>query len=132
MSYDVNLAPFGWYIGSCLLRFIELEADNNYDLEARFMSWENTVIVEAANIEEAYEKIDAIGIENSYPYKGGPTGIPVKWEYLGITELPPIYDELEDGAEVMWGERHPRKLKNLKRRVVTKEEFLNRKWMSEK
>ncbi|MEM1426897.1 MAG: DUF4288 domain-containing protein, partial [Cyanobacteria bacterium P01_H01_bin.130] len=110
-----------------LCRFIELEADNNCDPETRFLSWENTVIVQAANIGEAYEKIDAIGVDQSYPYQGGPTGIPVQWEYLGITELLPIYDELEDGAEVMWAERRPRKLKNLKLRVVAKEKFLNRK-----
>ncbi|MEM1425292.1 MAG: DUF4288 domain-containing protein [Cyanobacteria bacterium P01_H01_bin.130] len=127
MSYDVNLAPFGWYIGSYLCRFIELEADNNCDPETRFLSWENTVIVQAANLGEAYEKIDAIGIDHSYPYQGGPRAIPVKWEYLGITELLPIYDELEDGSEVMWAEHHPRKLKNLKRMVVSKGALLSRK-----
>ncbi|MEM6501357.1 MAG: DUF4288 domain-containing protein [Cyanobacteria bacterium P01_C01_bin.89] len=127
MSYDINAAPYGWYIGSYLLRFMELEADNNHDPEARFLSWENTVIVQAKNIEEAYEKIVAIGIGFTEPYKGGDQGVPVQWEYLGMTDLLPIYDELEDGAEVMWLPRHPRKLKNLRRLVVEKEVFFNRR-----
>ncbi len=27
--YDKNVSPVGWYYGSCLLRFVELESDDN-------------------------------------------------------------------------------------------------------
>jgi hypothetical protein len=40
-----------------------------------------------------------------------------------LTELLPIYEELEDGSEVMWAEHAPRKLKNLKKMVRTLDEF---------
>ena len=115
--HDKNVSSVGWYVGSYLIRFVELEEQGNYDLERRFHSWENTVLVKAKNLEEAFEKIEKIAKSDTEPYKGGPQGVPVQWIYEGITELLPIYEELEDGAEIMWCERKPRKLKNLKKLV---------------
>ena len=51
------------------------------------------------------------------PYRGGEKGIPIQWVFEGVTELLPIYEELEDGSEIMWAEHSPRKLKNLKKLV---------------
>jgi hypothetical protein len=115
--YDKNISPVDWYVGSYLIRFIELEEKGNFDLERRFHSWENTVIVNARSLDEAYKKIEDIAKSETKPYKGGSEGVPVQWVYEGITELVPIYEELEDGAEIMWCERKPRKLKNLKKLV---------------
>ena len=120
---DKNISPVGWYVGAYLLRFIELEDKDNFDPERRFLSWENTVIVKAKNLDEAYKKIEKIGKSDTKSYKGGPEGVPVKWIYEGITELLPIYEELEDGSEIMWGERKPRKLKNLKKLVYKLADF---------
>ncbi|GHA16375.1 hypothetical protein GCM10008090_27730 [Arenicella chitinivorans] len=111
---DKIISPVGWYIGTYLARFIEIEDENNDDPETRFATWENTVIVKAPTLEEAFEKIERIGIEHAEPYKSRETGVPVQWEYLGIIDLLPIYEELEDGSEVMWASNHPKKLKNLK------------------
>ncbi|MEZ5496152.1 MAG: DUF4288 domain-containing protein [Gammaproteobacteria bacterium] len=111
---DKNISPVGWYIGSYLIRFIELDEEGNDDLEKRFLSWENTVIVKAESMGEAFAKIETLAKENEEPYLGGPEGVPVQWVYEGITELLPIYEELTDGSEVMWGEHHPRKLKRLR------------------
>ncbi len=113
-SHDKNTSPVGWYIGTYLIRFIEIDEKGNDDLENRFYSWENTVIVKANTMEEAFDKIEEIAKSEEEPYKGGPNGVPVQWIYEGVTELLPIYEELEDGAEVMWGEHKPRKLKNLR------------------
>ncbi|BFM12681.1 hypothetical protein R50072_28340 [Simiduia litorea] len=111
---DKNISPVGWYIGTYLSRFIEIEDKQNDDPEARFATWENTVIVKALTLEEAFTKIEKIGIDHAEPYKGGETGVLVQWEYLGIIDLLPIYEELGDGSEVMWASNHPKKLKNLK------------------
>ncbi len=115
--YDKNLSPVGWYVGSYLIRFIEIEEKGNFDPERRFISWENTVIVKATNMDEAFQKIEKIAKLDTNPYKGGPEGVQVQWIYEGITDLLPIYEELEDGSEIMWGKRKPRKLKNLKKLV---------------
>ena len=120
---DTNLSPVGWYVGSYLLRFTELNKPNNNDPEAKFQAWENTVIVKAKSFDEAYEKIVKIGKSESKPYKGGIEGIPVQWVFEGVTELLPIYEDLEDGAEIMWREHNPKKLKNLKKCVRDKDEL---------
>jgi hypothetical protein len=121
--YDKNKSPVGWYVGSYLIRFIEIGDKDNFNPEARFLSWENTVIVKANDLDEAYKKVEAIGKSETKPYKGGPKGIPVQWVYVGITELLPIYEEIEDGAEIMWGKHQPRKLKNLRKRVYKIKDF---------
>lgn len=122
--YDKNVSPVGWYVCSYLLRFVELEWEHKNDPEAKFLSWENTVLVRAFSIEEAYEKTVTIAKECIEPYKGGDGGVDVQWVFEGLTEVLPIYEEIEDGAEIMWTERHPRKLRNLRKLVHEKHEFL--------
>src|SRR6185503_20197472 len=102
MSFTNSISPVGWYVGSYLIRFIELDAANNNDAEERFHSWENTVIVKANDFKEAYEKVLKIAEATTTPYRGGDNGIFVQWVFEGITDLLPIYEELEDGAEIMW------------------------------
>jgi len=110
---DKNISPVGWYVGTYLARFIEIEDESNSDPEARFATWENTVLVRASTLEEAFEKVEKIGVEHAEPYTGGETGVPVQWEYVGIIDLLPVYEELEDGSEIMWASNNPRKLKNI-------------------
>ena len=117
MVYDKNKSPVGWYYGSYLLRFVELDDVKRNNPERRFASWENTVIVEARTLNAAFAKVEKIGKAASKSYRGGTNGIRVRWEYLGITDLVPIYEQLEDGAEIAWTERWPRKLGILKKIV---------------
>ena len=120
---DKNISPVGWYVGSYIIRFIELSEEGNEDLENRFLTWENTIIVKASNLEEAYDKVVKVANEATTPYKGGPDGVPVQWVLEGVTSLLPIYEELEDGAEIMWAEHNPKKLKNIRKMVTPKEGF---------
>ena len=119
MKIDPHISPVGWYVGSYLIRFIQVEDENNSDEESEFLSWENTVIVKANSLEEAYTKVKEIGKEHDSPYKGGKEGVRVNWIYEGVTSLLPIYEDLEDGAEIMWTERE-----NLKLRIT--DEWSNR------
>jgi hypothetical protein len=123
MAHDKNTSPVGWYVASYLIRFIEIEDTRNNDLEQRFLTWENTVIVKASNLQEAYDKVLIIANETTEPYRGGPLGIPVQWVFEGVTELLPIYEDLEDGAEIMWAKHAPRKLKNLRKAVRGRGDF---------
>ncbi len=124
MARDKNISPVGWYVGAYLLRFIEVNEPSNEDDEERFLSWENTVIVKAENMDEAYDKIEKIAKESTEPYLGGTDAIPVQWVFEGVTELLPIYEELEDGSEIMWAEHKPTKLKNLRKMVRRRGEFV--------
>lgn len=118
-----NISPVGWYVGTYLIRFIELEALDNDDLDKRFLSWENTVIVKAKDLDEAYDKLVAIAKETTHPYKGDSKGTPVQWIFEGVTELLPIYEDLEDGSEIMWTEHNSKKLKTLRNRIKRRGEF---------
>ena len=121
---DKNISPVGWYVGSYLIRFTEIGDGDKNNPEKKFLSWENTLLVEAKNLKEAYSKVEVIGREDEDPYKGGIDGVPVQWVYEGITELLPIYEEIKDGAEIMWGEHNPRKLKNIKARCKVEADFM--------
>jgi hypothetical protein len=121
MPHDKNVSPVGWYLGSYLLRFMELRDQDRNNPEKRFLSWENTVLVKARSIEAAYTKVVRIAKQNAKPYRGGSEGVPVQWEYLGVTEILPIYEKIADGAEIAWAERAPRKLKHLKCLVKSKD-----------
>lgn len=124
MTYDKNRSPVGWYLGAYLLRFVELSDPQQNDEECRFLSWENTVLVRANTMKQAYAKVERIGKQASKPYRGGSEGVPVQWEYIGVTELLPIYEKIEDGAEIAWRERAPRTLRKLKELVGPIESFI--------
>ncbi|MGZ8217091.1 DUF4288 domain-containing protein [Methylomagnum sp.] len=123
MSYSKNISPVGWYLASYLIRFIELADEGNDDPENRFITWENTILVKAENLDEAFDKTVQFAMECTEPYKGGPNAIDVQWVFEGVTELLPIYEELADGSEIMWADHNPRKLKNIRKLVRQKGEF---------
>ena len=121
--YDKNISPVGWYVGSYIIRFIELNENSNDDLEKKFLAWENTKIIKASSLDEAYDKLVKEAQSETEPYKGGKEGVPVQWVFEGVTELLPIYEELGDGAEIMYREYNPTKLKNLRKRVKEKSDI---------
>ena len=120
---DKNTSPVGWYVASYLLRFVELDRKDIDDPEAKFMSWENTVLIKANDLDEAYDKTVRIAEESTEPYNGGPNGVDVQWQFEGVTQILPVYEQIEDGAEIMWAEHAPRKLKNLRKCVGEKGAF---------
>ncbi len=124
MTKSKNISPVGWYVGSYLLRFIELAEPGNNNLKKRFLTWENTVIVKARSLNRAYDKVVALAKQHTKPYKGGPSpGVEVRWVFEGVTELLPIYEKLEDGAEIMWAEHAPKTLKKIRSRAKKKIQF---------
>ena len=123
MTHSRNVAPHGWYIASYMLSFIEVAEEGNDDLERRFVTWENTILVKAHSMNEAYEKAVKVAMKETEPYKGGSSGIDVQWVFEGVTDLLPIYGELADGAEIMWAKHAPRKLRNIRLRARTKDEL---------
>jgi hypothetical protein len=125
MTQSKNVSPVGWYVGSYLLRFVELEKITIPT--SRFLTWENTTIVKARTLNEAYDKVVRIAQGHTKPYKGGIKGVPVRWLFEGLTELLPIYEKLEDGSEIMWAEHSPRTLKNIRSSGKTKKQF-HQKW----
>src|SRR5688572_22272985 len=113
-----DVSPVDWYVGTYQLRFIELGDKGNEDLIRRFLTWENTVLVKSKSLSEAHRKITRIG-KSTRPYKGGPDAVDVQWVFEGVVELLPVYDEIEDGVEIIWSERRRslKKIRSLARRA---------------
>ena len=109
-----DTSPVGWYVGSYLVRFIELNATGNDDADGEFLAWENTVLVRADSFDEAYSKVEAQARLHTEPYEGGSEGFPVQWVFEGISDLVPIYEPLEDGCEILWTEHEALKLGKLR------------------
>lgn len=117
-----NFSPVGWYVASYVVRFVELAWKNVNDPEERYLAWENTVLVKARDLSHAYEKTLAIAQGYTKPYKGGREGVDVRWIFEGVTEILPVYEEIEDGAEIMWAE-YTRKLKTIRKRTKAKNQL---------
>ncbi|MDY4295887.1 MULTISPECIES: DUF4288 domain-containing protein [unclassified Xanthomonas] len=113
------LSPVGWYVGSYVIRFVELDVLGNDDPQEEFLVWENTIIASAPDFDEAYRKVVAVAETTTDPYKGGPGGVPVQWVFEGVTQLLPIYESLEDGSEIMYEEHASMRLDVLRQRVMS-------------
>jgi len=91
-SYD------GWYLVSLIERFEWEVALGAPELAP---VWENYHLVKAETVAEAYDK--ALGLRE---YRGkhltAIDGRKGRWILLGISELLPIYEPLEDGSEIMF------------------------------
>jgi len=118
-----NTSPVGWYVATYILRFIDFSDPDNAAPNKRFQTWENTILVKAADLDEAYDKAVQFASRETLPYKGGLDGVDVHWVLEGLVELLPVYEELGDGAEIMWADRAPRTLASIRKHVRQKGQF---------
>jgi hypothetical protein len=107
----------GWWI------FMEVEQwvsnrQKKLSPTSRCLVWENTRLIRAKNREQAYRKALAYG-RLGHPSKteGG------EWRFAGISMLLPVYEEIEDGAEILWTDRGLLQIGKIKRMVKTKSQL---------
>ena len=114
-------SPHGWWVASYIER-LEWSDEDGSNLRRRCLAWENTVLVKATNREQAYRRAMAIGRQSSGRFRNlnGRVG---EWRFEGLTSLLPIYDKLENGAEIMWVEHENRTVARIKRMVKRKREL---------
>ncbi len=99
-----NRSPHGWWTASYLERFV-FDDENRRDLSRRCLAWENTILIEAKDREQAYRKAVAHGrLGQGGVAREVGTGRKGRWRFEGLTSLLPIYERLENGAEVLWQE----------------------------
>jgi hypothetical protein len=117
-----NRSPHGWWVASYIERAVwddELYLSPN----SRCVSWENTIILKAPNRQAAYTKAVFLASQQSIEFMDDSRGRKGHWVFEGLTSLLPIYDELEDGAEIFWIERRNRTIRKIKSMVKKKEEL---------
>ncbi len=114
-----NKSPYGWWIATYIERF-EYEDEDKSNLNRRCLAWENTILIQAKDRQEAYRKAEKTGRLGDGLEGWNDAGRRGTWRYEGLTSLLPIYEELEDGAEILWKEHQNRSVKKIKSRVKPK------------
>ena len=76
---------------------------------SRCLVWENTRLICARSRDEAYQKAMRLGrTEHPSKTKGG------EWRFVGISLLLPVYEDIEDGVEILWVDRGQMPVKRIK------------------
>jgi Domain of unknown function (DUF4288) len=113
----------GWCLASYIERF-EYFDENKSNNARRCLAWENTVLIRARSREQAYRKAVALGRQsNGNAGWNSETKRRGAWRFEGLTELLPVYEELTDGAEILWKEHENRTVKTIKSLVKRKRDL---------
>src|SRR4051812_14682412 len=109
-----NRSPHGWWLASYVERLEYYDEDASKP-DRRCLAWENTILIKAADREQAYRKAVAMGrlVDGSEAWDAS-TGRKGCWRYEGLTSLLPIYDALEDGSEILWIEHAGKSVRKVK------------------
>jgi Domain of unknown function (DUF4288) len=115
-------SPYGWWVAT----YIERAAWNDErkpTKNGRYLFWENTFILKARNREQAYKKTVRLGSQNRSVFEHAKTGRKEHWEFFGLTSLLPIYEKLEDGAEIFWREFPSSTLRSMTSKIKKKQKL---------
>lgn len=105
-----NRSPHGWWVATYIMRLDEGQSH----LTQRCLAWENTILIQALDRNQAYTKALKMGKASA---KSG------NWLFEGLTEILPIYEKLEDGAEIIWTEHRSVTLKKIRSRLRKKNDM---------
>jgi hypothetical protein len=89
-----------WYIVEIIEKCEPVDRNERQDLR-RVTTWGNHHLIKADSPEKAYDKAVKLGKESEYIFTNSDK-IQMEWIFVGIGELLPIYEDIEDGAELMW------------------------------
>ena len=119
-----------WFIVEIIEKCEPVNHDENNDLR-RVTTWGNHILIKADSAEKAFDKAVKIGKEGEYKFINT-DNLEMEWKFVGIGELLPIYENIEDGAELMWNDygfisnrrtmRMPYKKKEILELLKTKKE----------
>jgi hypothetical protein len=109
----------GWWIASYIQRF-EFYDEDRTNPNRRCLAWENTILVRATSREVAYRKAIKVGQLESGSEMWTDSGRRGAWRFEGLTGLLPVYDPLEDGAELYWREFENVSVRKVKGRIRSK------------
>jgi len=99
---SANQSPYGWWVATLILRFQYVGEDVS-NPRHRCMADENLVLIKAKDREEAYRKALRLGeAEEDVELSDSTTGRRGYFVFEGLSSLLPVYDEIEDGAELLW------------------------------
>jgi hypothetical protein len=113
-----------WFLADIVERAEEVGRSRE-NPQRRCLTWINTILVQAEDIEAAYDKALRIGRENYTSRYKAASGDTVQWKVLGVSSLVPIYEDIEDGAEIGWTSKGHISAKRGEAMVLTKKEVVS-------
>ena len=91
-----------WFIVEIIEKCEPVKRDENQGLR-RVTTWGNHHLIKADSPEKAFDKAVKLGKEAEYKFTNTDK-VEMEWIFVGIGELLPIYEDIEDGAEIMWND----------------------------
>ncbi|MEM6297375.1 MAG: DUF4288 domain-containing protein [Bacteroidota bacterium] len=117
-----------WYIAEVIEKCEPTQRNEKKELR-RVITWGNHHLIKADSPEEAFAKAVKIGEEGNQQFTNE-NGVEMEWCFVGIADLIPVYEDIEDGAEIMWtdygyisnkrAEKIPRTKEDILRSLVPK------------
>jgi hypothetical protein len=104
-----------WFIGELVEEFQAADQTEN-------LVHINTILIKADSPEVAYEKALALG-ESANRVFTNTDGVDVRVRFRGLRGLYPVYDRLEDGAELLYEKREGMSDEAIAKMVKPKEEL---------
>ena len=111
-----------WFLVEIIERCEPVDNDISKPLR-RCTVWGNMHLIQAPSPEKAFDKAEKLGKEGNYAFKNVDK-LDMKWEFVGIGDILPIYEDIEDKAELMWTDYGFISAKRSERFVKTKTELL--------
>ena len=112
-----------WFLVEIIEKYEPIDVDKTQELR-RVTTWGNYHLINAETPSRAYDKAVKIGKMSNYKFTNSDK-MKMKSEFLGIGDLLPIYEDLEDGAEIMWHDYGFISAKRSDRIAKTKKELLS-------
>jgi Domain of unknown function (DUF4288) len=93
---NVKGEPVSWYLSREIIYF-EFADQTDQD---EYQVWENLILINAQSPEEAYQK----ALKHGFYSEGEVTmdGRKGRSRFKGLKTLVPVYEDIEDGAEIEW------------------------------
>jgi hypothetical protein len=91
-----------WFIVEIIEKCEPVDRNEKKDLR-RVTTWGNHHLIKADSPEKAFDKAVKLGKEKNYKFTNSDK-IEMESTFVGIGELLPIYEDIEDGAELMWND----------------------------
>lgn len=112
-----NRSQSGWWIFREVQQWVSRRQQKLTD-ESRCLVWENTRLIRARNRDEAFGKATRLG-QAGHPSQTEDG----EWRFAGISMLLPVYEKIEDGAEILWNDRGQMPVRSIKKLVRSKQEL---------
>lgn len=126
----ISIKNGNWYIAEIIEKCEPVNRKETQELR-RVNTWGNFHVIKATTPKIAYDKAVKIGKDGEYKFINSDKQ-EMEWIFVGIGSLIPIYEDIEDGSEIMWENYGFISNRRAMRFPISEEEILERLKSKEK